>query len=400
MSVAGSQRQTYLRLVEGLRPHWRQDLRLPERIQQALAREKRFGSRDRRLYRELIYTTLRFLPWIEPRLAADPDEAATVVAWLAADLPATRRYRAELLAGWPECPDAVAGKAAHLGQDPAALVPGWLAAECPDALAPAELDALHRRAPLWLRLQTATPAAVLGEFADRGWPVRVSPLRPDAVQVLAEADVTQTDSFHGGACEVQDLGSQLLLAMAGVEAGGRWLDACAGAGGKTLQLARLVGPAGRVTAHDIRRAALDELGLRARRAGLANVTATRELADGAFDGVLVDAPCTGTGTWRRAPHLKAMVTPAMIASHAARQRELLGRFAASVAPGGRLLYATCSLNRSENEAVVADFLEAHPAFAVEPPAQDFGYPAGPLGTPLLPARHDTDGFFVAALRRR
>src|SRR5687767_9409369 len=104
MSVAGSQQHTFLQLVAGLRPHWRRDRNLPARIQTLIAANRAFGSRDRRLYRELVYTTLRYLPWIEPLLETDPDLAARVVAWLAADTPATARYRAAHVADWPPCP--------------------------------------------------------------------------------------------------------------------------------------------------------------------------------------------------------------------------------------------------------------------------------------------------------
>ncbi len=100
MSFIGNQRETYLRLVEALRPHWRNDFRLPERIQKLLARDKRFGSRDRRLYRELLYTTLRFLPWVDSLLQKSPHHGAAAVAWLAADLKATRQYRAKLTSDW------------------------------------------------------------------------------------------------------------------------------------------------------------------------------------------------------------------------------------------------------------------------------------------------------------
>jgi 16S rRNA (cytosine967-C5)-methyltransferase len=400
MSFAGSQRQTYLRLVQALRPHWRQDLRLPERIQQLLAREKRFGSRDRRLYRELIYTTLRYLPWIEATFDSDPERAAAIVAWLAADLPATRLYRAELTAGWPDHGDDLKAKAAHLGQRPADLLPAWLAEGCPAAFTPDELTALHRRASLWLRLQTDHPAEVTEELDGRNWHWRRAPLRDDALEVLSEADVTRCTTYLDGRFEVQDLGSQLLLPMSTTAIDGAWLDACAGAGGKTLQLARLLGPEGRITAHDVRPAALAELRQRARRAGWSNIATITDVPATLFDGVLVDAPCSGSGTWRRTPHLKWVTTPTLIARHAARQIEILDRFAQCVRPGGLLIYATCSLHRSENESVVAALLEHRRDFEVMPPVNNFGYPSSPLGTALLPARHNTDGFFVASLRRR
>src|SRR5476651_2181538 len=111
MGVTGSQQQTFLRLLASLRPHWRTDVHLPARIQALLSRNRAFGSRDRRLYRELIYTTLRYLPWIEPRLERDPTKAAETVAWLAGDIPATQAFRAAVTADWPACPASAAEKA-------------------------------------------------------------------------------------------------------------------------------------------------------------------------------------------------------------------------------------------------------------------------------------------------
>ena len=199
---------------------------------------------------------------------------------------------------------------------------------------------------------------------------------------------------------MQDLGSQLLLETVGLEAGGRWLDACAGAGGKTLQLARLLGPDGNVEAHDIRPAALAELEKRAARAGLTNIRTTSVPHADDYDGVLVDAPCSGSGTWRRSPHLKWTTAPALVAERAALQATLLTRFAANVRPGGRLLYATCSLSPQENERVVATFLAAHAAFHPEPFARTFGFSLRDGTLTILPARHNTDGFYVASLRRK
>jgi 16S rRNA (cytosine967-C5)-methyltransferase len=398
MSVAGNQRQIFLSLATRLQPHWR-TLEFPQRLQTVISAERRFGSRDRRLYRELLYTTVRYLPWVEPLLVVNPDKAIDMVIWLAADLPATHALRATLGAEWPPCPESIADKAAVLDADPAALLPAWLSAECPAACLPLEVDTLHRRAPLWLRLQTDDPARVGKEFDDRKWSWRPSPLLPDAWEVLTEADVTKTNAYLSGLVEIQDLGSQLILTSVAIAPGGRWLDACAGAGGKTLQLARNIGPTGQVDAHDIRPAALEELRRRATRASLGNVSVLPAAPTGLYDGVLVDAPCSGSGTWRRAPHLKWATTPAMIARHAELQRELLTRFAPLVRHGGRLIYATCSLNRQENPAVVGAFLSANPDFKVE---QTGAIPSGvkdDFGLTILPSRHNSDGFYIAALRR-
>ncbi len=389
MSVAANQARTFLGLLRQLRSRWRTDHALPTAIQTMLARERSFGSRDRRLYRELIYTTLRHLPWIEPLLDTDEDEAVRRVACLAAETPATAPFRAEFAKGEPP------------SGDRGELLPAWFRAHCPEIFSGAELDAQLRRAPLWLRLQTSAPENIFSEFASLGWSWRASTVVPDAVELLGEVDVTKTTAWKTGQLEVQDLGSQLLLETLGITAGSRWLDACAGAGGKSLQLARLIGPSGTVVAHDIRRAALDELGVRAARARLGNVRPTLQ-PPGAdeFDGVLVDAPCSGSGTWRRSPHLKWTTTPALITERAILQEKLLAKFAACVRPGGRLIYATCSLSPEENARGVAAFLASHAEFQAEPFARTFGFQPHDGNLTVLPARHDTDGFFVASLRRK
>jgi 16S rRNA (cytosine967-C5)-methyltransferase len=388
MSVIPNQQRTFLRLLGELRPYWRTDQNLPARIQQLLARERSFGSRDRRLYRELIYCTIRYLPWIEPWLDRDPAEAIRRVAWLAADLPATSRYRAETAIGAP--PEG----------DKSELLPAWFREHCAEVFTPAELDAQLRRAPLWLRLQTEDVASVAAEFASRGWRWEAAKPLATALQVFGEPDVTQSESYRRGAVEIQDLGSQLLLQSADIEPGGRWLDACAGAGGKTLQLARLLGPDGRIDAHDIRPAALRELHERTKRGGIRTVSILDHFPSGEYDGALVDAPCSGSGTWRRAPHLKWTTTAAKIREMATRQSELLDQFGACVRAGGRLIYATCSLSRWENEDVVESFLARNREFSIEPPTQTFGATAQRIGLTILPALHDTDGFFVAQFRRR
>jgi 16S rRNA (cytosine967-C5)-methyltransferase len=399
MSVASSQQQVFLRLLRQLQPHWRKDLSLPKRIQSLLAGERAFGSRDRRLYRELLYTTLRYLPWIEPCLDRDPARAAKIAAWLAADTRDTRAYRAATCADWPGLPS-LATRAKFLDAVPTELLPAWFKDHCPAVFEPRELEVQLARAPLWLRLQTPNPADVSREFNALDWRSQPSPVLPTAWRMLDEADVTKTNAYTEGRIEVQDLGSQLVLESIAMVQGERWLDACAGAGGKTLQLSQRVGASGTVDAHDIRPAALDEMLERAERAGLENIRITAQPADGSYAGVLVDAPCSGSGTWRRAPHLKWTTTPELVAARAQLQRKLLDRFAVCVQPGGLLVYATCSLSDRENAAVVSDFLSRHREFTAEAPTRTFGFEPTAAGLTIMAARHDTDGFYVAPLRRR
>jgi 16S rRNA (cytosine967-C5)-methyltransferase len=390
VSRAGSQQRTLIEILRRLRPHWATDAGLPARIEAVLGGDRRLGSRDRRLYRELIYATLRYLPWIEPLIDPDPNEAARRAAWLAGDSPAVAPFRAEVAVGLPECPYGADEKARILSADAEALHPAWFRVECPGAFSAPLRDVLLSRAPLWLRLQTDDPGPVFGEFDALGWKWRPSTLLAGAVQLPHGADIAKTRAYASGKVEVQDIGSQLILASAGVEPGGHWLDACAGAGGKTLQLAALLGEGGRVTARDTRRSALVELSARAVRAGLAGRINVGGPLDppGGYDAVLVDAPCSGSGTWRRAPHLKWVTTARGVSAAAALQLRLLHENAPRVRPGGRLVYATCSLCRSENESVAEAFLRGISGFGTDTP-----------GKTLLPQSHDGDGFFVATFRR-
>ena len=238
-------------------------------------------------------------------------------------------------------------------------------------------------------------------------------LRCEGTGAAADVDLTATESYANGSFEVQDLGSQALLAAVAPPPGGTWLDACAGAGGKSLQLAHLLGASGRVHASDVRADALKEVRRRAKRAGLEGRVSTLPPASAAdasqpavYDGVLVDAPCTGSGTWRRAPHLRWQLTPEAIASASALQLRILRGAARSVRRGGTLVYATCSLADAENSGVVDAFLAGaatsrecafEPAELPGAAALGLAAPGGRLTLP--PAALNSDGFFVASMRR-
>lgn len=407
--IAANQQRTFLALLAQVLPYLERDSSLPRRIKELLGRNRAFGSRDRRLYRELIYTALRYLPWITPVLERDPDAAAALVAWLAPELRDTAAYRAALNEGWPAVPPTLAEKSAVLRAhfsgaaatefSPGTLLPAWFRNHCPAAFEPPHLDALLARAPLWIRVQANDRSLVLNEFRSRGWEPQPAADLPDAFALPPNAEVASSDAYRRGFVEIQDLGSQLVLAHASVPPGSHWLDACAGAGGKTLQLAHMVGETGRVDATDIRPAMLEELRERAQRARLANVRLT-ESPEEKYDGVLVDAPCSGSGTWRRLPHMKWFTKPGMIPEFAATQLAILEQNASRVRSGGLLVYATCSLSQLENRDVATAFLERNADFSAVAPPQDFGGSFDGIGTQLLPGTHNSDGFYVAVLRRR
>lgn len=405
--IAANQLRTFLALLGQVQPHLHSDSALPRRIQELLSRNRALGSRDRRLYRELLYTAIRFLPWIKPLLARDPEIAGRAVAILAPDLPETTGYRTALLDGLGiDGSDAtLSRKAAQLqstwGGDYSlsGLLPSWLQAECPAAFESPHIEALNTRANLWVRLQTIDHSLVLNEFTARGWAYRIMPDFTDAVCLPPNADLARTDALRRGFCEIQDLGSQLVLRQVSPDPGSLWLDACAGAGGKSLQLAQMIGSSGRVDATDIRPDALNELQERAIRGRFSNIRILPSVrADDLYDGVLVDAPCSGTGTWRRLPHMKWYTQPAMLDAFASTQLGILSKAANQVRSGGLLVYATCSLARRENHGVVSDFLARSKAFTAEAPRLALGVFDG-LGSTLLPGTLDTDGFYVAILRR-
>ena len=383
-----------LRIVRGL---WTRlqpiDRATPSRLQGLLA-DRRFGGRDRRRDRGLLLTAIRPARALPPATQADTDNQPAARAWAATIARAcaatreTETFRATFSPADSTTPPAAI--------DPLALMPDWFADECDTGLSPADTAAaLLARAPLWVRLQTDSPAAVHAEWRSLGWNAEPHPTLADAFKLPPETKVTACPLYQAGHYEIQDAGSQRILADALAThpaPGPCWLDACAGAGGKTLQLARLLGPPARIDATDPRSAALAELRSRATRAGLAPRIRTLAASTNAardYDGVLVDAPCAGSGTWRRAPHLMACTTRADLASAAELQRTILAEASARVRPGGLLVYATCSIARTENRLVAEAFLAEH--------GKDF-QPTAPT-RPIAPGVEDNDGFYVATFRR-
>lgn len=385
MSRIENQRRLFLELLEELRPHWRKDPGMPQRLTAWLTRH-RAGSRDRRLYRELAYTAWRILPWIED---ASPETAVGRVAQYAQRTDDTAAFI-----------DQFASDAGASPHSPNSLLPDWLESQNSNIFEPRQRDALLSRAPLWIRLQTTNHDTVASEFTKLGISFEPSKSIPEAWKIPAQSKVAQTQAYQNGLCEVQDIGSQALLLSLPSGLSGDWLDACAGAGGKTLQLAReLIPSGGTVTAFDVRRSALRELSIRQKRAGLTNITIDPN-PTAQFDGVLVDAPCSGSGTWRRSPHLKWTTKADTIRRAQERQILIVAKFAQRVKIGGLFVYATCSLCREENEDVIEAFRHSHPVFRPEPlrhPITQDTIPNGQLA--LLPADLDSDAYFVAAFRR-
>jgi len=411
--ILENQRRTILALIRALEPQLVPGRPFAAEIRSELARHDGFGSRDRRLYRELLYTWLRYRAWFEKARAKGDAAAADLLVALSGDAPEVATLHAALTLpegrALPRRPGTALFEQLSLlvpdiAFDPRELLPAWFEAHAPALFGEVELACHLSRPPFWLRAQRGTGLELVQELGRTGIEATASSRLPAAVRVSTYVDLEKHPLVEQGRAEVQDIGSQALLALVAPQPGGRWLDLCAGAGGKSLQLATLLGPSGRVHAHDTRRDALMELRRRAHRAALKNIEIEGVLPDEVttrFDGVLVDAPCSGSGTWRRHPFLIHQTTPGEINKAARLQATLLRRGANFVAPGGRLVYATCSLSRRENEEVVTAFVKEFREFEIEAPAPVAGLKPEPAGwLTILPSALDSDGYFLACLRRQ
>ncbi len=259
----------------------------------------------------------------------------------------------------------------------------------------------------------ATRDEALAALQSEGWQVESTPYSPLGIRVHGRPMLVRHSWLAEGKLEVQSESSQLVGALVAPRRGEMVADFCAGAGGKTLLLGMLMRSQGRLYAFDVSDKRLQKLTPRLARSGLSNVHPQRidnerdaklKRLAGKMDRVLVDAPCTGTGTLQRNPDLKWRYSEAGLTELNAKQMAILSAAARLVKPGGRLVYATCSVLAAENEAVVVQFLENHPEFSLQPAAPELARAQVPLDTgemlKLLPHRHRTDGFFAAVMTRR
>jgi 16S rRNA (cytosine967-C5)-methyltransferase len=296
--------------------------------------------------------------------------------------------------------------------------------ECPDwALGPlrqrfgaglsAEMAATLVPPPLDLRVNPvkSNREAMLADMRAAGLAPAPMRLAPHGIRLAERLSLDRVPGLKTGEVEIQDEGSQLVAALVDARPGDRVVDFCAGAGGKTLALAAQMMNRGHLVACDVNEARLKRCAERMRRAGLHNAE-MRVLSSetdrwikrhkGGFDRVLVDAPCSGTGTWRRNPDARWRAPDLGLEGMVALQGRILASAARLVKPGGRLVYATCSILDEENEAQVAAFLAASPEFRLVPVADAVPGIAGLGGgghLSLTPAQHQTDGFFAAVLQR-
>ncbi|NKF22773.1 RsmB/NOP family class I SAM-dependent RNA methyltransferase [Solimonas marina] len=392
-------------------PHWRAAVAVLARtlearepadavLQHWFREHREMGGRDRANVSALVYGALRDAMRLQ-RLAGN--DAALL---LAIHVRRTGRLDRHALAALADEPLAMAAEraceaapeptAAEHANVPEAIWSAWQAQYGDDAVALAA--ALNHEAPVDVRVNTlkATREAVLAAFAQAGIDAAPTPLSPWGLRLARRVALPTLAAYRDGWLEPQDEGSQMLAHFVDARPGERVADFCAGAGGKTLALGATMANDGELWALDIAAKRLAKLGPRAQRAGLDIVQAC-SLPDpdwlaahaGQFDAVLVDAPCSATGTWRRNPELR--LRPVDFEALAQVQGQILAQAAPLLRPGGRLIYATCSLMSVENDAVVEHFLADHPQFF------EGGGDASRLR--LRPDRHGTDGFFAARLQR-
>lgn len=409
-----------------------------DRVATDWLKARRFiGSKDRRAIALRVWPVLRGrarLGWWLARAGAAGTPRNQLLAWLCLGeglaLPAIERLFDGERFGPGRLDDrdrklvsALAGQPVEHAEQPpavAAELPDWLHARLAAALgerAGAELAALREEAPVDLRANTlkATREEVRLALVRDGIEAEAGRWSPWALRIDGRKPVAATGTFRNGLVEVQDEGSQLVALLTDARPGQRVCDFCAGAGGKTLALAAAMENRGQIVACDVRGGRIERAAQRLRRAGVYTVRRQQLESErdpwvkkhkAGFDRVLVDAPCSGSGTFRRNPEAKWRLSEADLGELAALQARILESACRLVKPGGRLVYATCSLLREENEAQVESLLAARPDFAVLPVGPIWSERLGgqpPAPGPflqLLPARDGTDGFFLAVLERR
>lgn len=392
------------------------------------------GSKDRAAIASLVYDALRRKASAGWLMGADAPRS-TVIGMLKlqrrldiasidalfngdrfAPEPLTGEERERLVSGsLDDAPVAVAGD-----------FPEWIEPSLSRAFGDdivAELQALAERAPLDLRVNTLKAGREDLRKALHHLPLQDTPHSPIGLRIMPSEDqrgpaIQSEPEFLKGELEIQDEGSQLAAFLTAVRSGEQVVDLCAGGGGKTLALAAQMNNSGQIYATDSDQRRLAPIHERLERAGIRNVQVRtpRGKADavtdlnGQIDCVVVDAPCTGTGTWRRNPDAKWRLRPGSLSTRLAEQAAVLDRAAALVKPGGRIVYITCSVLPEENDDNVASFLQGHSTFSSVPGAEVLERAllarlAGELrmtehGLQMSPLKTGTDGFYLAVLQRK
>ena len=385
---------------------------------------RELGSHDRAFVAETVFAVLRHKRLLEHLLKQLEVQATPRKLVLAALIKQQGHSLSQLDPVFKEGDREWAGKlkAAEVESLPPAVrlsLPDWVYDRIVEA--GSEQEALEfgraalKTAPLDLRVNTvrADRESVLKELKAAGFEATPTPYSPVGIRLAGKPAINRHPLFTGGSVEVQDEGSQLLAYLLAPKRREMVVDFCAGAGGKTLALGALMQSQGRLYAFDVSEKRLKNLKPRLKRSGLSNVHPQLIQSEndirikrlgGKIDRVLVDAPCSGLGTLRRNPDLKWRQSPQSVTELAAKQGAILGGAAGLLKPGGRLVFATCSILAEENDAVVERFLAARPDFQLLDCQQvlDDGRIALKSGRffQLRPQQHETDGFFAAVLERR
>lgn len=393
-------------VVDGMDRIFNQHAYADKAIERLLKRDKRWGKRDRAFIAGTLYDIVRY-----KRLFAE-------IAGVREPYSIPDRYR--IFAVWAVVNDIrlpdwdvfndtpvrrIRGKHESLSRERALResVPDWLdhmaAESLGESLWEEELRALNQEAPVVLRANTlkTDPETLRKVLSEEGIETIPVPSCPTALQLDKRANVFRTQAFRKGWFEVQDASSQKVVPMLGVAPGMRVVDCCAGAGGKTLHLAAEMENKGQIIAMDLYEGKLAELKRRARRAGAFNIETrlitsqkTIKRLRGSADRLLIDAPCSGLGVLRRNPDAKWKLQPEFIENLCRTQQEILSAYSSMVRPGGRMLYATCSILPEENERQIAAFLGSGEGRAFQLLAEEH----------ILASVSGYDGFYMALLERK
>ena len=398
----------------------------------AYLRARRFiGSKDRAAINSRLYATLREyhrLGWWIMRAGGEVTARTLAIAGSLIDGAHDANEMNELFSGAQYAPAPLSKEERYLVRELAGKTldhpemplrekyecPEWAFDTLRDALGQnfeKELGSMMSRAPMDLRVNAikASRDELLAKMKKEGFDAHAGKLSPLSIRVFGRPQIGQYPPFKNGEFEIQDEGSQLVALLADAKPGEQVVDFCAGAGGKTLALGASMNNKGRIVAMDVLGGRLNRAKERFRRAGLHNIE-TRALTserdkfvkrhEKHFDLVLVDAPCSGTGTWRRDPDKRWRMLGPGISELVPLQKNILDSAMRMVKPGGRLVYATCSLLPSENENQIETFLAGHPDFALRPAREVLQLPCADDYLKVTPAQHDTDGFFAAVMVRK
>jgi 16S rRNA (cytosine967-C5)-methyltransferase len=390
---------------------------------------KYLGSNDRRFIAETMYGMLRHrrrIEWIVSVLEREHDHLRQCAAYLLMngaasagqlseeiDIPLEEIQEIEKRVLLDPKFDAPVTTLATVYSFQDWMIEGWQKEFGDENLEPL-CKVLNTQAPMTIRVNTIKTSREECQriLSQEGLETDRAELSPFGLHLKRRTNLFQLQAFRDGFFEVQDEGSQLLSLLVDPKPGSKVVDACAGAGGKALAMAAVMKNRGEIFALDVHSFRLEELKKRIRRSGVDSIRTrviregeTQEGLVGAADYVLIDAPCSGTGTIRRNPGMKWSVTEQMISELQQKQGSILSLNAQYVKPGGRLIYATCSLMKRENEEVVERFMSEHPEFELIPPAailERYGLArlANNKYFQLLPHRYNTDGFFAAIMKRK